>query len=72
MKRGTFGTTSGCGKGVAGGAGEGEQRQLRLSREISLGAKGIAPTPLKGLEGRKYVALLMGDQVGRTLRRGVL
>lgn len=57
-------------KGVfAGGTGERKQRRLRLSPEISLVVKGTAPTLLKVLEGRKYGALLMRNQPGRTVRR---
>lgn len=60
-------------KGVfTGEAGERKQRRLRLSPEIRLGEKGTAWTPLKDLEGRKDVALGMGDQPGRPVRRGVL
>lgn len=55
----------------AGGAEEKKQTRLRLSLEISLGANGTSSTPLKGLDERKYVALLMGGQPSRTVRKGV-
>lgn len=50
----------------AGGVEEKKQTRLRLSLEISLGA-----ISSKGLDERKYVALLMGGQPSRTVRKGV-